>query len=193
MDKFWLAFVPLFVAVDALGVLPIFIGFTRGLDPLKVRRIALQSVATGAVVALVFLFTGRPLLSLLGISEADFMVAGGTILFVISASDLVTGGRKFSTEDAENVGAVPLGVPLVVGPAVLTTTLLLADELGAAYTAVALITNMGVTALVLFSAVPIHRILGENGSKVVSKLAHLLLAAIGVMIVRRGLTILLRG
>ena len=94
MNNFWLCFVPLFVAVDALGLLPIFMGLTQGLTRVRIRRIIFESVITAMIVALVFLFVGKGILTLLGITVADFMIAGGTLLFVLSLSDLISAEKR---------------------------------------------------------------------------------------------------
>jgi small neutral amino acid transporter SnatA (MarC family) len=90
VKTFWLCFVPLFVAVDSIGVLPMFIGLTQDIDARRIQRIIYQSVITATVVALIFLWAGIAILNLLGITVADFLVAGGILLFVISVSDLLT-------------------------------------------------------------------------------------------------------
>lgn len=190
MSDFWLCFVPLFVAVDALGVLPIFIGLTQGVPPPRVRRLLWQSLATALVVALAFLALGQALLALLGITVADFMVAGGIVLFVLATGDLLANDklqRRVAPADADDLGVVPLGVPLIVGPAVLTTTILLANRHGIATTAVALVANIAIAGLIFAGAVPIRRVLGSIGERIASKIAMLLLAAIAVMMARRGI------
>jgi len=83
LKSFWLCFVPLFVAVNAIGVLPMFISLTEGLDIRRVRRVLYQSVVTATVVGLSFLAVGQAVLRLLGITVADFVVAGGTLLFTL--------------------------------------------------------------------------------------------------------------
>ena len=112
---------PIFVAVDAIGVLPIFIGLTNGLPPAKIRRVVYQSVLTAAVVALSFIAAGTWILRLLGITIADFMIAGGLMLFAISLNDLLTAEKSRRMVDPTSLGAVPLGVPLITGPAVLAS------------------------------------------------------------------------
>jgi multiple antibiotic resistance protein len=191
--SFWLCFVPLFVAVDAIGVLPMFMGLTEGIDKANVRRIVYQSVITAAVVGLSFLAVGKGVLALLGISVADFMIAGGTLLFVISMSDLLRDEKIQRRVDAESLGAVPIGVPLITGPAVLTTSMLLLNQRGAAPTAIALVLNVLIAGVVFHSAESINRILGNAGTKTASKIASLLLAAIGVMMVRRGVESFIHG
>jgi len=193
LRSFWLCFVPLFVAVDAVGVLPIFLTLTEELNPLKVKRVIYQSMATAAAVALSFLAVGTGVLKLLGITVADFMVAGGVLLFVISMSDLITTDKARRQVDPDSLGAVPLGVPLIAGPAVFTTSILLVNEHGVVPAALALLTNIAIAGAVFLAAGSINRLLGKAGAKTVSKIAALLLAAIAVMIVRKGITALLQG
>ncbi|OGV68068.1 MAG: hypothetical protein A2283_18675 [Lentisphaerae bacterium RIFOXYA12_FULL_48_11] len=186
MKEFWLCFVPMFVAVDALGILPMFMSLTEGLNEQKRHRIVMQSVITAAVVALLFLAIGMGILKLLGITVFDFMIAGGVLLFVISMSDIVSVEKSRRLVDPESLGAVPIGVPLITGPAVLTTSILLLNEYGLRSTAPALIVNILIAGIIFRYSESIFRFLGKAGSKTVSKLASLLLAAIGVMMVRKG-------
>jgi multiple antibiotic resistance protein len=187
MRDFWLCFVPLFVAVDAIGVLPMYLSLTEGLDPSRVRRVLLQSVATATAVALAFLGGGKALMTLLGITVADFMIAGGVLLFVISITDLLTAEKTQRHVDADSLGAVPLGVPLIAGPAVLTTSILLLDQYGPVPTAAAIVLNIAIAGVLFHFSVSINHILGRTGTKIISKIASLLLASIGVMIVRKGI------
>ena len=191
MNNFWLCFVPLFVAVDALGLLPIFMGLTQGLTRVRIRRIIFESVITAMIVALVFLFVGKGILTLLGITVADFMIAGGTLLFVLSLSDLITAEKRRLQVDQDEVGAVPLGVPLMVGPGVLTTTILLINQYGMIPTVSATIVNIVIAGMVFWMSGSINRILGRAGTRTISKLSNLILAAIGVMMVRKGIMLLI--
>jgi len=190
MRSFWLCFFPLFVAVDAVGVLPLFLHLTTGLDRAKIRRVILQSVATAAAVALVFLVIGHYILEFLGVTVADFMVAGGMLLFVLSLTDLIFEKRGMFQGNHETLGAVPLGVPLIVGPAVITTLFILVGEHGPVPTVAAVIVNIVMAGVVFWLAEPVHHVLGNSGARTISKLASLLLAAIGVMMVRKGIEII---
>ena len=190
MKDFWLCFVPIFVAVDAIGVLPMFISFTQEIDLGRKRIIIWQSVVTASIVALVFLFVGTSLMKILGITIADFMVAGGILLFIISTTDLITNEKIQRKLDPESLGAVPLGVPLIAGPALLTTSILQLNEHGFLTTTLAVISNILVAGIVFMFSESINRFLGKAGSKIASKIASLLLASIGVMIVRKGITLL---
>jgi multiple antibiotic resistance protein len=193
MQDFLRCFVPLFIAVDAIGVLPIFLNLTEEMGRPQVKSVTLQSVGTAAAVALLFLALGRILLNYLGVSVADFLVAGGTLLFVLSLSDLLTAEKERRKVAIEAVGAVPLGVPLIAGPAVLTTGLLLLDTYGPVPTVAATVLNIGIAGVVFWYSRLINSVLGKTGSRILSKLASLLLAAIAVKMVRQGVVDILAG
>ena len=187
MKDFWLCFVPLFVAVDAIGVLPLFMNLTDGVERGRVHKIVLQGMVTALVVAIVFVAIGEIILKFLGITVADFMIAGGTLLFALSLADLLSVERHHKKIDVQGLGAVPVGVPLIVGPAVLTTSLLLLRQYGLPPTITAVVLNVVMAGVVLWFSQALIRIMGKTGAKTVSKLASLLLAAIGVMMVRKGI------
>jgi multiple antibiotic resistance protein len=191
MKDFWLCFVPLFVAVDAIGVLPLFLNLTQGVEKERVHKIVLQSVVTALVVGLVFAAVGELILKFLGITVADFMIAGGSLLFGLSLFDLLSFEKHHKKADVQSLGAVPVGVPLIVGPAVLTTTILLLRQYGFPLTITAVVINIAIAGVVLWFSHAIIRVLGKTGAKTVSKLASLLLAAIGVMMVRKGIMMFL--
>lgn len=191
MKIFWLCFVPLFVAVDAIGVLPLFIGMTEGLKKDKVEKIVLQSVATAAIVALTFLALGETALRFLGITMSDFMIAGGIVLLIIAITDLVHFEKRVFKLDPDSLGAVPIGVPLIVGPAVLATSMLLTREYGFWPTFFAILVNVSIAGIVFWFSIPINKLLGKAGAKTFSKLANLLLASIAIMIMRKGIILLI--
>lgn len=190
---FWYCFVPLFVAVDAIGTMPLFINFTNGLPPVALRRIIAQSVMTAMVVAVVFLAIGQIVLNFLGITVADFMIAGGILLFVLSMNDMLSFEKKELLVDPESLGAVPIGVPLIVGPAVLATSMLLVSQYGFLMTAAATVLNILIAGIAFLMSGAIQRTLGKSGAKTVSKLAALILAAIAVMMVRKGIGIVIEA
>lgn len=187
MKQFWLCFVPLFVAVNAFGVLPLYLTLTSGLGRYEIRRVLVQSVVTASIVALVFLFVGQALFRFLGITVADFMVAGGTLLFAIAMGNLLGGRQSERRIDPKSLGAVPIGVPLIVGPAVLTTILLLAEQHGHLPTVMATVLNILIAAVIFLLSHKITDFLGKAGTATVSKIASLILAAIAVMMVRKGI------
>jgi multiple antibiotic resistance protein len=188
MTEFWLSFLPIFMAVNAIGVIPIFISFTIELHKEQVNKIIMETVITATAVALVFLAIGSILFRILGITVSDFMIAGGALIFVIALTDLLTvEGAKSQQVDPESLGAVPLGVPLIVGPAVLTTILILVPQQGVIPVIAATIVNILVAGLMMWFSQPIIRLLGKSGARAIAKVSDLILAAIAVMMIRRGL------
>ena len=183
----------MFVAVDAVGVLPLFMHLTEGVEKQAVRKVIIESMITALAVALAFLAVGKWILEYLGITVADFLIAGGILLFTISVIDIKTVEKTAAQIDAESMGAVPIGVPLLVGPAVLTTIFILVAEYGLMPTVAATVVNIAIAGGVFWLAEPINRILGRSGSRAFSKLAGILLAAIAVMMVRRGIVMLWQG
>jgi multiple antibiotic resistance protein len=185
LKVFLATFVPLFVAVDAIGILPLFMNLTDGMNKDDKQRTIKQSLVTALLVAIGFIFLGRTIFSLMGITIYDFMVAGGLLLFIISTLDMVS-GRK-SARRIDTVGVVPLGVPLIVGPAVLTTSLMIVNVYGLYLTLLSLIVNIILAGVILLTSDFWARILGQAGSRAVSKVASLILAAIAVMMIRKGI------
>ncbi len=181
-----LASIPLFVAVDAVGTLPIFISLTAEMPAQVKKRIMTQSMVTALCLALAFMFLGKALFAFLGITMADFMVAGGAVLFCIAILDILVPGkaRRIPPQD---VGIVPIGTPLIAGPAVLTTSLMLIGQYGVMATCIALVMNIVFAGLLFAVGGRIMSVLGEGGMKAGSKVMSLLLAAIAVMMIRKGI------
>lgn len=184
---FFLAFVPIFVAVDALGMLPVFLSLTAGMRPSERRRLVKLSIVTALLVALSFLFVGKMVFAWLGITFADFLVAGGAVLFVLSLRDLLSFEKKIRVSDG-TIGVVPLAVPLIVGPAVLTSSMIALSSFGWIPTIFSLVSNIILCGLILRFSSVFSKFLGETGSQTLSKIFNLLLAAIGIMLIRRGLS-----
>lgn len=185
MKDLFLAFIPVFVAVDALGVLPIFISFTQGYKKAEISKIILQSMITAICLAVGFIFLGKAVFHLLGITMSDFMVAGGAILFCISIIDIVNPDKKRRISVKE-LGSVPLGTPLIVGPAVLTTSIIIIEVYGLVPTLVSVIINVLLAGLLFSFSHVLIKIIGQSGAKALSKVTSLLLAAIAVMMMRKG-------
>ena len=187
MTELFVCFMAIFIAVDPIGILPLFMSLTAGVGPAKLKKIVIQSITTALGVSLVFLFAGKFILQYLGVSVGDFMIAGGVLLFIFSISDLLTVDKKELSHDPESVGAVPIGVPLVAGPALFTTMIILVGQHGYLFTVAATVINLFIAGIVFLLSRRIYTFLGHNGSKTISKLASLLLAAIAVMMVRKGI------
>jgi multiple antibiotic resistance protein len=182
-----LAFIPVFVAVDAVGVLPIFISLTEGLKQREKSKIILESMLTALGLAIGFIFLGRAVFKLLSVTVSDFMIAGGAILFCLAMIDIINPVKKRRIPSRE-LGIVPLGTPLIVGPAVLTTSMIIVPHYGIGPTLISVIANVLIAGLVFRLSTVLIKLLGEAGTKALSKITSLLLAAIGVMMIRKGIT-----
>ncbi len=186
LTSFLQAFIPLFVAIDPVGLAAIFIGLGQGVAPTVRHRIAWQATVTGGVVALGFLFLGQNVFAAVGVSVKDFQIAGGLILFILAARDLIQAeGAPMKLPD--DFGIVPLGMPLIAGPAMITTLLLLVQTQGMAVTLVALAVNLVLIVLAFAGSEWLGRTIGQMGLRAISKIIAMLLAAIAVAMIRRGL------
>ena len=185
-----LAFIPLFVTVDAIGTLPIFIALTKDLRPLERKRIIIQSIFTAWCLAFGFVFLGKAVFRLLGITMADFMIAGGVILFCIAMVHLIRTDKPRPLP-MEELGAVPLGTPLIVGPAVLTTSMMMVDQYGLGATLISVILNISLAGFLFWQSDSLMKILGKAWASALSRVMALLLAAIAVMMIRQGVFLII--
>jgi multiple antibiotic resistance protein len=186
VKTFLQAFIPLFVAIDAFGVLPLYAGLIDGLDDARTKRLLRDATLTAFCIALLFLIAGRLVFSFMGISESDFRVGGGVVLLVLSVHDLLfTEAQQRNPESL--LGVVPIGIPLIMGPAALTTIMLNVNSYGYLWTVVSLIANMALVLLVFTQARTITRKLGRAGARAVAKVLSLFLAGIAVMMIRSGI------
>jgi multiple antibiotic resistance protein len=187
LNKFIQAFIPLFVAIDPIGLAAIFLGLGQNIAPAQRQKIADQATWTGGLVALGFLFLGQSVFRAVGISVSDFQIAGGLILFILAARDLVQSAAE-PEKLPEDFGVVPLGMPLIAGPASITTLLVLAQtqSIGLVVTLVALVANLVIVVLALHYSGWLGRKIGPTGLRAISKIIAMLLAAIAVNMIRRG-------
>ncbi|MFI5324169.1 MAG: MarC family protein, partial [Thermodesulfobacteriota bacterium] len=188
MESALVCFIPIFVAVDPIGVVPMFLSLTRGYDDSARRKIVIDSVLTASVIGIIFVLAGKTIFLLLGIKIQDFAIAGGTLLFILSIIDLLgDGSARVHGAESRALGIFPLGTPLIIGPAVLTTLIILVDTYGFVPALVAFALNLAVLFTALFKADIILSALGENGTRAFAKIMSILLAAIGIMMVRKGI------
>ena len=186
LNDFILCLIPVFVATDAIGNIPMFAGLTEGLSDHERKRVANMSVLMASIIALAFMFGGKLVFDVMEISQADFRIAGGVLLLVLSTHMLIVG--KTVNVSMEDVAIFPLASPLIAGPAVLTTTLVLAAKPGNFVpTLISLVLNMWITWIVFRNCHRVEMIITKQGSKAFSKVVEILLAAIAVHMIRVGM------
>jgi len=189
LKPYLLTFIPIFVAVDAIGSIPLFLSLTQASTGKARQKIISDAAITATAVAIIFMVGGKLILRLIGITIPDFQIAGGALLFIISVRLLLPNGQKsaLTSSHDKDIGVFPLGTPLITGPAVLTTTVMMVDAFGIIPTLVSLILNMLFVWLTLVKAESIMRLIGSSGTRAFSKIVYVLLAAIGVMMIRHGI------
>jgi multiple antibiotic resistance protein len=185
MQELIYSFTGIFVAMDIIGILPLYLGMTRLLGDQERTRITRLSVLVAFSVALVFGMTGTWLFRFLGISLADFKVGGGIVLLIMAILDLLPHGKDGNRPQA--TGVVPLGVPLITGPGTIATAMLQVGLYGHVTVTLALIGNFLFAWFALRYSTLITRVIGNEGADIVSKIAALLMTAIAFAMIRTGL------
>jgi multiple antibiotic resistance protein len=182
-------FLPLFVAMDPLGILPAFVQMTSNLSIQRRQKVLNGSVLLAGLVGVLFIPLGPRILLALGLKVGDFQIAGGLLVLVIALRDIVWEQKMFSMEDSgdDSMGIVPIGIPLLVGPAVLATLILLRNRFVFWEIAGSLLLNLLIAWIIFRNASYLMQLMGVTGSKAVSKLAALLLSAYAVMMIRVAL------
>src|SRR3981081_549534 len=179
IQKFLLAFIPVFVAIDPIGLVAIFMGLGTTASREQRKHQALLGILTGLLVAGGFIFLGKIIFAALGITVADFQVAGGLILLILAVRELV-GFGPHDRGGGNEFGIVPLGMPLIAGPALLTALLILVYSVGLIFTVVSLLVNLAIVAIALCNAERFARLMGPQGLRGLSKIIALLPAAIAI-------------
>lgn len=181
------AFITLFVIMDPIGTVPLFLSLTGGYEPPRIRRAARQAVLVSFVVISVFAFFGQRILSYLHVSLPALQCAGGLLLLLV-ALELLTGrGDDPVRQGDTNVALVPLGTPLLAGPGAIVATMVFSKrvhDLGdfVAVAVAVVLVHLCIWAAMTFS-IPILRLLRDSGILLVTRIAGLLLSAIAVQLV----------
>lgn len=188
MEIFLKAFMPLFFAIDAIGILPAFLSVTGDTSLMQRRKITNQAAMTAFGISVFFVFFGQAIFKQLGITVYDFKVAGGVLLLVLSIHDLLFDqGERRKGGSADTVGIVPIGTPLIIGPGALTTLLLIVDTTGYTMTMVSLVINLTIVWIIFHFSDKVIKVITKPGAIAMGKVFSLFLAAIAVMLIRSGI------
>jgi len=178
----------LFIVVDPFGNLPIFIGLTEKMEPQQRKRVFHSATLIGFILLLVFALAGQQILAFFNISIYSFMIAGGVLLLIIAIKILIEDEWQKPTESVEKLSAVPIAVPLLVGPGAITTTILNFQAFGIIITLAAVAIVFLIVWIVLKLIDPIHRFMGKSGAAIITRIMALLIAAIAIQYIINGIT-----
>lgn len=179
----------LFVVMDPPGNIPVFMALTSGMSGGERRRELNHAVVVATILLLLFAFLGTIILYVLGITPDSFMIAGGILLLLISF-DLLRGEHKYGTNGdyGAGVGAVPLGTPLLAGPGAITAVMvLMQEEDGIFIVLFAIFTAIIAARFILGQAERIYSMIGKEGSEVLSRVIGILVAAIAIEFIAKGI------
>ncbi len=182
------AVIALFIIVDPLGNIPIFIGLTENVPDAQKKKVFNTAILVGVILLLIFAFTGQEILTLFGLSIYSFEVAGGILLLIIAIRILISGTRESNESSPESLGAVPIAIPLLVGPGAITTTIFTLQAYGNEIAIIAVLIVLSLTWVILRFMNNIYKFLGKTGSLVIARVMALLIAAIAVQYILTGLT-----
>jgi len=184
-DQFLKVFIAMFIITDSIGNLPFFIGLTDDLSPQERRQIFSTAIITGAALLTLFVFAGSLIFNLFALTLDDMRMAGGILLLLIAIEIMIKG--KIQVEHKEDIGVVPLGCPLMVGPGAITSALVMIHLYNFWAVILGIVACFLVIWLVLHFAESIYNFIGRNGALIITKIAAIIIAAIAVQFIRQGI------
>ena len=188
-------FITLWVVIDPIGTVPVFLAATSGLTSAERRRVAVRAVLISAAVLMAFIVAGQIVLDGAGIGLPSFRIAGGIVLFLF-AMTMVFGTSKPVQElaalDRVKAAAVfPVAIPSIASPGAMLAVVILTDNdrfsiAHQATTAAVMLAVLATTLVLLLLAAPIHRVIGITGEMIISRVMGMVLAAVAVDAVLTG-------
>jgi multiple antibiotic resistance protein len=179
--------IALFVVIDPIGNIPLFIAFTKNLKKAEHKTLSKTAILTAAGLLLLFGVAGTQILQLFGITIFSFMIAGGALLFIIAIELLTYGEWRFAGKVKEEVGVVPIAFPLLAGPGSITAVIISYQTSGFLITFSSIIIVLAITYVILRMVNPIYKVLGSRGSMIVSRVFAVIIAAIAVQYIVEGI------
>ncbi|OGC24890.1 hypothetical protein A2291_01970 [candidate division WOR-1 bacterium RIFOXYB2_FULL_42_35] len=176
--------IALFIITDPLGNLPIFMGLTEGLTEKERLAQFNKAILFGLILIVIFTFFGSVILNIFHITLRDFKISGGILLLTIAITILIRGHRL--PEGTEDVGIMPLGCPLLVGPGAITTAMVSIGLVGLRVTTLAIIVNFVLVWLILHFGEIFYSHIGGRFFKAISRVMIIILAAIAVQLISSG-------
>jgi multiple antibiotic resistance protein len=178
----------LFLVVDPFGSIPLFMGLTEKMTKIERRKVFNTATLVSVILLLAFAFAGQQILSIFGVSLFSFEIAGGILLLIIAVKILISGSLEDMSSSPESMGAVPIAMPLLVGPGAITTTILNLQSYGIAITAISVLIVLLLTWFILKYVDLVYRFLGKTGAIVIARVMALLIGAIAIQYLLLGVT-----
>lgn len=179
----------LFLIMDPLGNLPIVLSILKHLDPKRRRKVLVRELCFALIILMLFLFAGKSILSFLHVEPETLSISGGIILFIIAIRMIFPqAGSVTGLAAGEEPFIVPMAIPMIAGPSVIASLLLLSSQHPNALKemSVAVLLAWGATFLILMFYDFFHKLLGERGLKAVERLMGLLLVMISTQMFLNG-------
>ncbi|MCS7181058.1 MAG: MarC family protein [bacterium] len=190
MEKFIASLFSLFITLDSIGSIPFFISYTHNFTKEKKKKVLFISIFVCFIISILFLYFGDFLFKYLKISFSDFLIASGVILLIFSITEFI-GATQFKIEE-EEFAIVPLAIPLLAGPAFLTTILISKNFYGREITLICIFLNITFAYIILFYSYKIFQVIGKTGIKGIIKIISLFLASLGIKFIREGIEQIIR-
>jgi multiple antibiotic resistance protein len=178
----------LFLVVDPFGSIPLFMGLTEKMTKIERRKVFNTATLVSVILLLAFAFAGQQILSIFGVSLFSFEIAGGILLLIIAVKILISGSLEDMSSSPESMGAVPIAMPLLVGPGAITTTILNLQSYGIAIAAISVLIVLLLTWFILKYVDLVYRFLGKTGAVVIARVMALLIGAIAIQYLLLGVT-----
>lgn len=196
MDEFIAIFIFFFAVIDPVGTVPVYLAVTARHEAVERRAIALKATAISALILLFFVVVGELILTALEIPLSAFQIAGGIVLFMFALS-MIFGDSKPEEEvklvrDSTETAVFPLAVPSIASPGAMLTAVLLTEN--ARYglteqvvTSIAMLLVLAVVLVLMLAANSIHRVIGNSGASIISRVMGLILASVAVANILEGI------
>ncbi len=181
----------LFLIMDPLGNLPIFMSVLKGIEPERKTKVVLRELIVALIILMVFLHSGQALLDFLQIEQETVSIAGGIILFIIALRMIFPKpGGVMNLPPGEEPFIVPLAVPMIAGPSTMAALILLANQEPDQMMqwSLALFAAWVLSALILLMSNKVHKWLGEKGLRAVERLMGMILVMIAIQMFLNGVT-----
>ncbi|CAJ1899314.1 MULTISPECIES: YhgN family NAAT transporter [Aeromonas] len=188
MDTFSAA-VMLFLIMDPLGNLPVFLSILRHIDPKRRRKVMIRELLFSLAIMLLFLFVGQQILGFLNLRQEAVSIAGGIILFLIAIKMIFPSeGGVTGLAAGEEPFLVPMAIPMIAGPSILASLMLLANQEPTRMVdwSLALFLAWAASAVILMFYEVFNKLLGERGLTAVERLMGMLLVMISVQMLLDG-------